>query len=232
MKRLTPALFLLALLVAGAVAQECAGTSSLSVNRRRTPRHFSNPELTLQVQPPGTYVVTNIYQEPLTAFVLKIEDPAMHTQTLIFDAYTLEMITNAVPQGLSVVNVIPHVEGKPATTNVSVVAAVWDDGSTYGRVEILNEIDSQRTVVADAFDRALKMLQEGLEKKWVAAQFIDSARTQQKEFLREGGGAAAGPFVAISRNVKELGAERAAKALIRLFTTRRDRLRESLATRN
>lgn len=56
------------------------------------------------------------------------------------------------------------------------VAAVWEDGSTFGPDELLARIFDSRRTLADSYDRAIAMLQTGLEKNWTAEEYLAAAQ--------------------------------------------------------
>jgi len=161
---------------------------------RGVPRRFSErPPVQFEFEPAAErgprIIVTNLHQEPLTAFVVQTEPKSEQElpQTLAWDAF--DRGWSPIPRGLSVVESVPHIAGGP-TPNAKLVAAVWDDGSTYGSDEMIQRIYANRSTLAEAFDRALRFLQTGLDQQWTRDQFLAAADRDMKS---EGGQVALSP---------------------------------------
>lgn len=118
-------------------------------------------------------IVTNLYQEPLTAFVVQTEPKSERElpQTLPWDA--LESSWAAIPRGLSLIQGIPRIVGKPVP-EAKLVAAVWEDGSTFGPDELLQRIYTKRSALAELFDRAVQLLETGLKQRWTREQYLEA----------------------------------------------------------
>jgi hypothetical protein len=148
---------------------------------RRFARHFSdNPPLHFEVEEHGEHgpriIITNLYQYLLTAYLVQSEpksagDPP---QTLIGDALSRLALPASIPRGLSYATGLPHVEGGLAP-DAKVVAAIWEDGSTFGPDELLLRISNRRKALADSYDLAIATLQTGLEKNWSVQEYIAMA---------------------------------------------------------
>ena len=114
----------------------------------------------------------------LTAYAVQTEPKSVgdHPQTLIYDALTrIGGLLAPVPRGLSQKIGIPHVVGGPVP-DVKLVAAVWEDGSTFGPDELLSRIANSRKVLADSYDLAIAALQTGLERNWSAQEYLAAAQ--------------------------------------------------------
>jgi hypothetical protein len=149
---------------------------------RRIVRHFpEKPPVqfeilqTLDHQP--RMVITNLHQYPLTAFIVRTDPTAPNsiTNTLMFDALTHTGLLAPIPRGLSLVIGVPHAVGLSVPDPV-LAAVVWEDGSTYGPDELLVRIPKARSALADSYDRAIALLQSGLDKNWTAAEYSAAAR--------------------------------------------------------
>jgi hypothetical protein len=62
------------------------------------------------------------------------------------------------------------------TPNAKLLAAVWEDGSTFGPDELLARISDSRKALADSYDLAIAALRTGLDKNWTADEYLAAAR--------------------------------------------------------
>jgi hypothetical protein len=122
-------------------------------------------------------------------------------------------------------------------------AAVWEDGSTYGPDELLVRISKTRSALADSYDRAITMLQSGLDKNWTAADYSAAAQQLRSPLdptlsaVPEASVAGATPIRTIALNMDRIARQqRSAKilnavvrTLLTHFTEERDALRQALA---
>jgi hypothetical protein len=216
---------------------------------RRLARHFSEkPPVQFEIlqtsdrQP--RMVVTNLHPYPLTAFVVRTDSAAPNsiTNTLVFDALTHVGLLAPIPRGLSLVMGVPHPVGLSVPDPV-LAAAVWEDGSTYGPDELLARMPKARTAVADGYDRAIAMLQTGLDKNWTAAEYSEAARQLRlpidpaRPALPESTAADGTPLLNITVNMDRMARDHrtarmvdsVARSLLTRFTQERDALRQVLA---
>jgi hypothetical protein len=149
---------------------------------RRMARHFpEKPPVQFQILQTSEHeprmVITNLHQYPLTAFIVRTDPRAPNTiaNTLVYDALARVGLTAPIPRALSFVTGVPHGVGESAPDPV-LAAVVWEDGSTYGPDDLLARIAGARTALADSYDRAIAMLQTGLDKNWSAADFSVAAQ--------------------------------------------------------
>jgi hypothetical protein len=152
------------------------------VMARRMARHYpEKPPVQFQILQTAEHerriVVTNLHQYALTAFVARIDPSEANsiTNTMVFDALARVGLLAPIPRGLSFVTGVPHVVGESVPDPV-LAAAVWEDGSTYGPDDLLARISSNRSALADSYDRAIAMLQTGLGKNWSATDYSAAAR--------------------------------------------------------
>lgn len=153
---------------------------------RMPPRHFDErPPLQLEEAPtdksPGRALVTNLYQETLTAFALEVErEPGSQEMSRIevFDAIAVIGMKSGVPRGLTLIIGVPHVVGKPIPS-AKIAAAMWEDGSTFGSQEILDKIFANRRTTLSAYDLVLSILQTGEENGWTLSQYIDALEKEK-----------------------------------------------------
>jgi hypothetical protein len=211
-------------------------------------RHFSErPPVQFEIlhtadQQPRM-VITNLHQYPLTAFIVRTDPTAANsiTNTLVFDALTHMGLLAPIPRSLSFVTGVPHKVGESAPDPV-LAAAVWEDGSTFGPDELLARLPKSRSALADGYDRAIAMLQTGLDKNWSAAQY--SAAAQQLRLrsdpaqtaIPEAGVATATPIYTLTVNMDRATQNNRsarivssmARSLLTRFIEERDALRQSL----
>jgi hypothetical protein len=159
-----------------------AQTEHESTNlERRFARHFSEqPPVSFELVESADHrpfiVITNLLQYPLTAYVVQTEpkSAADRPQTLIHDALMRMDLIAPVPRGLSHKIGVPQVG--ELVPGVKLVAAVWEDGSTFGPDELLARISASRKAMADSYDLAIATLKTGLAKNWTAEEYLIAAQ--------------------------------------------------------
>lgn len=222
---------------------------------RRFARHF--PE-----KPPVVFeftegvdhqsqIITNLHQYSLTAYAVQTGTataaPSNIMNIFIHDALTHTGLLAPISRGLSHVITLPRGADGPVP-NAKLMAAVWEDGSTYGPDELLARISNNRKALADSYDHAIDALQTGLDKNWSAEQYVDAARqleppmppqmttVEEAKSASEKLTAQGMPSHTITVNMQraaqeDLSAKRVAilaRALLKEFTQSRDVLRRAL----
>jgi len=150
---------------------------------RRFARHFpERPPLLFESVEDAEHrpliIITNSHQFSLTAYVVQTEPKSAddRPQTLIHDALThMGGLFAPIPKGLSHKTGIPHIVGG-LVPDAKLVAAVWEDGSTFGPDELLARISDIRKTMADSYDLAIAALQTGLDKNWTAQEYLVAAQ--------------------------------------------------------
>ena len=149
---------------------------------RRFARHFpERPPVQFEIAEDADHrpltIVTNSYQFSLTAYAVRMEPKLAgdSPQTSICDALTRMCGLRPIPRGLSHKMGVPHLVGGPVPDS-SLVAAVWEDGSTFGPDELLARISASRKAMVDSYDLAIVALQTGLEKNWTVEEYLAAAR--------------------------------------------------------
>jgi hypothetical protein len=151
---------------------------------RRFARHFpEKPPVQFEFAEDAEHrpliIITNLHQFLLTAYVVQTEPRSAddHRQTLIYDALPRTGgLVAPIPRGLSHKIGIPHIVGDEPAPDAKLVAAVWEDGSTFGPDELLSRIANSRKALADSFDLAIVALQTGLEKNWSVQEYLAAAQ--------------------------------------------------------
>jgi len=241
------------LLLSSAWPPQAPATQDSTDSVHRSARHFpERPPVQLEIlhtadQQPRM-VVTNHHQYSLTAFVVRTDPTAANTitNTLMFDGLTHIGLLAPIPRGLSFVAGVPHLVGQSPPDPV-LAAAVWEDGSTYGPDELLARIPKARSALADSYDRAIAMLQTGVDKNWTAAEYSAAAQqmrlqrdTTRETAVPEASLAETTPIHTITINMERMARqERSAKivasmarSLVARFTEDRDALRQALTASN
>lgn len=223
---------------------------------RRLARHFpERPPVQFEVEQNSEHgpriIITNLHQYPLTAFVVQTQPQSANDapQTLIIDALTRVGGLAPIPRGLSYTMSVPHVVGG-LVPDAKLVAAVWDDGSTYGPDDLLARISNARKILADSYDRAIVVLRTGLEKNWSAEQYLSAAQelrpmnptktaltVEEARTTSEALVAGTLPSRTIDANMQHeirgnrplASVARAAQVLLKSFEQSRDSLRQALS---
>lgn len=99
-------------------------------------------------------------------------------RTVFFDVFTPSGLLFPVPQGLSFIFHLPGID-QEMPPEAHLVAAAWEDGSTYGPDDLLQELVAGRAATADAYSQGASLLEEGLKKNWTASQFMSAANELQ-----------------------------------------------------
>jgi hypothetical protein len=121
--------------------------------------------------------ITNSYQYSLTAYAVQTAPKSAHDTplALICDALTRMCGLAPIPRGLSHKMGVPYLVGGHVP-DAKLVAAVWEDGSTFGPDELLAQIANGRRALADSYDLAISTLQTGLEKNWSVQEYLAAAQ--------------------------------------------------------
>lgn len=161
-------------------------TSETPRARKLPPRHFDEKpplrfELATSESFPGRALVTNTYQESLTAFALEVEPEQgsnRKPQVLVFDALLPVGMSSSIPRGLTFIVGVPHIVGE-SVPSARIAAAVWEDRSTFGQTNILESISSNRREALSAHDLVISVLTNGLEKNWSVEEYSATLEKQK-----------------------------------------------------
>lgn len=228
----------LALPISAGSAQEQNRPTPLELTHRMT-RHFDDRppvqfEVDLGAERGPRLMVTNLHQYALTAVVIQKEFAQGKgvSQTILLDALTRSALLAAVPRGLSFIMSLP-VSDRETLPDTRLVAAVWEDGSTYGPEDLLQQVVAGRAATTGIYERALSLLEEGLEKNWTADQYISAANKLRNALATEGSAAQSSVVILMSITSSlqaaqargQLQVTRVAKALAEHFRQSREALR-------
>ena len=177
------ALALPVMLVAGAVVPAQDAPASRPARVISLARHFDEkPPILFELIPssnqPGRALVTNLYQANLTAFVIQvssdIDNPKPSTPAmLVFDALARQGMISAIPRGLSLSVSVPCLVGKQVPP-ADLVAALWEDGSTFGPADIIDRLVENRRATLAAYDLVIPILQKAIDTNWTISECIDA----------------------------------------------------------
>ena len=162
----------------GIPAQDQPSSSQLA---RKFARHFDDRppvifEAETQGDQPGRILVTNTHQYPLTAFAIEIArvpESKLPPQISFADALARSQLLAPIPRALTFVTYTGRVAGGPIP-KAALVAAIWEDGSTFGSNELLNQILEGRRATLSALNQILSILQSGLDEGWTSARFLSA----------------------------------------------------------
>ena len=189
MKQLSAVLALIALSCTTlSAAQEATQNPSPAASRVHTilARHFDeNPPVHFELAPsdkvPGRALVTNTYQAALTAFALQVDAEAgsqRPPQIEVFDSASRVGMISSIPRGLTLIIGIPHIVGKPIPA-AKIAAAVWEDGSSFGPPEIVEQLVANRRATLAAYDLVVSVLQTAVKENWTPEQCADALEKQK-----------------------------------------------------
>jgi hypothetical protein len=179
---------LLAILFAGFVILAQDAPASRPTRVISLARHFDEkPPVLFESIPsnnqPGRELVTNLHQANLTAFVIEvgsdIDNPKPATPPmLVYDALAREGMITTIPRGLSLGVSVGHLEGKPVPP-ANLVAALWEDGSTFGPADILDKLVENRRATLAANDLVISILQKAMDTDWTISECIDALEREK-----------------------------------------------------
>jgi hypothetical protein len=184
-------------------------------------------ELQLDDERGPHFTFTNLDEKALTACYLEITSSSDNHDRTGMDWDALIGRQSPIEQGRSISMALPHRVGGPFPDKVEVGAAVWVDGSTFGRPDLIKLIIANRRMRVQEFQRAISLLQAGLEQNWTGAQYLAALEDPQKK--AGFGGAAYEISSTIKANV-DLDSnppQRLVRSMLESFTRQLDRLRES-----
>ena len=151
-------------------------------------RHFDEkPPVLFEPIPssnqPGRALITNLYQANLTAFVIEvssdIDNPKPPTPpVLVFDALARQGMIPTIPRGLSLSVSVPYLVGKEVPP-ANLVAALWEDGSTFGPADIIDNLVENRRATLAAYDLVIPLLQKAIDTNWTISECIDALEQEK-----------------------------------------------------
>jgi len=164
---------------------------SLDYPQRHAPaRHLAErPPLTFEVDNDVAHprvLITNLHSEPLTACLYETASPSggENAKTVTYDVLISLGLLSAIPRGLTLVSQLRSAEGQPVP-DARLVAAVWQDGTSYGSVEALSHIQINRQSALAAYEGIIAILQEGESKHWRRGQYSSELKELEKKLGTE-----------------------------------------------
>jgi hypothetical protein len=127
------------------------------------------------------FVVTNLCAEPLTAFYLETSSSAGGRPTggQLWDA--LSPHRSPLAKDGTISQSLAHVVGQPFSDKIETTAAVWADGGTFGDPEKLKRIFLNRITDLQSYERAISLVQKGLQENWTRDQYVAAWDQENKK---------------------------------------------------
>jgi hypothetical protein len=108
---------------------------------------------------------------PLTAFVVEMSHSAENRRSSGVRWDAILQRHSPLEKDASVSLALGHFTSEPYPDKVEVAAAVWADGTTFGRPDLLKRILTNRANQANALDRLISIMQKGLQEDWRREQY-------------------------------------------------------------
>lgn len=126
------------------------------------------------------FTLTNHSAKALTACFLQISSSSEKEKSSGMDWDAPLLGQQPLEPGASVSLNLPRRPDGPTPDKVEVGAAVWADGETEGREDLVKLIVANRVMKESEYDQAVSLLQQGLELNWDADQYlaVSSGRTE------------------------------------------------------
>jgi hypothetical protein len=164
----------LSLVTVGLFASFAAGGQSQTVEQSK---------LSIEIQSGDRgprFTLTNLSAKTLTACFLQISSSSENEKSSGMDWDAPLLGQQPLEPGASISLSLPHRPGGPVPDKVEVAAAVWADGETEGREDLVKLILANRVMRESEYDQAVSLLQQGLEQNWDADQYLaaSSGRTE------------------------------------------------------
>ena len=145
--------------------------------------HFEQrPPFSVEEIGQGRTLLTNSYQEPLTAIVVD-SGPLPKTDSRMLQALDALISTGLIapiPRGLSFVTGLPRVIA-PGAEEPKIVAALWEDGSTFGPSDALDRIYQGRRGSIQQHDELIALLKRSLSEKWTSQQLLAAIEVEERK---------------------------------------------------
>jgi hypothetical protein len=145
----------------------------------------TDPGVRIELQPNDErgphFTFTNLDEKALTACYLEISSSSDDHDHTGMDWDALIGRRSPIEQGKSISMALPHRVGGLFPDKVEVWAAVWVDGSTFGRPELIKLILTNRRMRVQEFQQAIALLQAGLEQNWTGTQYLAALEDPQKK---------------------------------------------------
>jgi hypothetical protein len=119
-----------------------------------------------------SFTITNLTGKTITACVVELStstDPEQKQKTL-WDALVQGQLP--IEPGANLSQYLGHPVGDPLPNKVEVIAGVWEDGETFGQAVWVQQILKNREKLAAAYEQAIAVLQQGLERNWTGEQYL------------------------------------------------------------
>ena len=153
---------------------------------RGRPQNADQSKFQIEIQPDAAsgpkFTVKNLYDKTLEAYAIQmsISYEKKPQTTMIWDS--LCQSSGGHPQrdigplepGSTRTFYLSHAVGGPLPDRVEIVAGIWDDGEVFGEADWLKRILGQRAAVTSSYEKAIALLQKGLDENWTRIQFLEA----------------------------------------------------------
>jgi hypothetical protein len=122
------------------------------------------------------YTITNLSGKPVEALVLEVSSSSQPARKVkkVWDSI-LEGHRPIEP-GAGLSRPVYELAFSPPPDRIKVIAAVWDDGDTFGAPASVNLILNNRALRAAQYEDAAAILQQGLSQNWTRDQYEQAFR--------------------------------------------------------
>jgi hypothetical protein len=117
------------------------------------------------------YSLKNLYSKPLTACVFQTSSSSEAKPQGQMQWDSLVQNVSPIAPGESMTQYRGHLVGGPIPDEVVVLAAVWEDGETFGDPVWIKRILSLRQSQASYYGQAIALIKKGEEQNWTLEQY-------------------------------------------------------------
>jgi hypothetical protein len=151
----------------------------LSPSALHSQRETERPEFRVEIlrgERGPTYTITNLSGKSVGALVLEVSSSSQPARKVkkVWDSI-LEGHRPIEP-GAGLSRPVYELAFSPPPDRIKVIAAVWDDGDTFGAPASVNLILNNRALRAAQYEDAAAILQQGLSQNWTRDQYEQAFR--------------------------------------------------------
>jgi hypothetical protein len=117
------------------------------------------------------FSLTNLSEKSLTACVIQLSLSSEKKPQGTNQWDSLVQNVPPIPPGESMSQFLGHVVGGPIPDKVEVLAAIWEDGETFGDPTWIKRVLSARQSQENAYRQAITLLRQGAEQNWTFEQY-------------------------------------------------------------
>jgi hypothetical protein len=172
-------------------------------------------------------VLTNLSEEPLTACYLQTSFWKVDRKPSgkLWDVFVQNLSPLAKDAEVSIP--LGHMVGESYPDKVEVAAAIWADGTTFGRPDLLKLILSSRAYRANSLDQIISLLQTGVQQDWTRDQFLAALDGKSQATSLEASSLKSTLQANPNMDTRPRVRQRLIQIMLDTFSRRRDALRQS-----